>query len=241
VTDIFREVEEDVRRERIEKLWKEYGDYVLIGVAVVVLAVAGWQFWSYYHTQQLLKASDAYSKATLEAQSGNTAAAAAEFARLSKEAPGGYATLAKLQQANVLMSGGNVADAVTIYRQIEQGSDPSLAAIARIRHAWAIVDFSSQAEIVALVGPLTAANNDWKYSAREIIAYSDYRAGKVQAAIAAFKALADHPAAPPALRQRALAMMTFLSGGAGRNVGTVPEPLAPPKPADAPNNGTPTP
>jgi len=241
VTDIFREVEEDVRRERIEKLWKEYGDYVLVGVAVIVLAVAGWQFWSYYHTQQLLKASDAYSSATLKAQGGDSAAAAAEFARLSKEAPGGYATLARLQQANALMSSGHVADAVTIYRQVEQGSDPSLAAIARIRHAWAIVDFASKAEITALLGPLTAPNNDWKYSAREIIAYSDYRAGNTSAAIAAFKGLADHPGAPPALRQRALAMMTFLSGGAGSNVGTVPDAPPPPNPAATPNNGTPTP
>ncbi|MEI9929239.1 MAG: hypothetical protein WDM89_01380 [Rhizomicrobium sp.] len=43
MSDIFHEVEEDVRRERFEKLWKQYGDYAVAALAVVILAIAGLQ------------------------------------------------------------------------------------------------------------------------------------------------------------------------------------------------------
>ncbi len=244
MTDIFREVEEDVRRERIEKLWKQYGDYALAGIAVLIIAVAGWQFWKYYHAQQLQAASENYTHASLLAAGGDQTAAAGEFAKLAKGAPSGYAALARLQQANALMSAGQTGDAVTLYRQIEQGSDTSLGAIARLRHAWAIVDVASKADIAEILAPLNAPSSDWQYSAREVLAYADYHAGNTGPAVAAFKELADNTKAPANLRQRCQAMAAFLTAGAGRDVGNVP-PAPPPVPESAaaatPNNGTPSP
>ena len=58
MTDIFREVEEDVRRERFEKLWKQYGDYVVALAALLVIGAAGYQLWRYYEARQIAKASD---------------------------------------------------------------------------------------------------------------------------------------------------------------------------------------
>jgi hypothetical protein len=237
VTDIFREVEEDVRRERLEKLWKEYGDYVLAAIAVVVLAVAGYQFWTYYHTRQIMQASDNYMSASQHLAGGDAAEAVKTFSQLAKEAPSGYQSISRLELANSLVAAGNFADAVAVYKEIEKGDDPSLAAIARVRHAWAIVDFAPKSEVASLLAPLTASDSDWKYSAREVLAYSDFRNGDTRAAIAAFKGLADHPGAPPAMRLRAVDMVAFISGGAGHDVGSVPEPekKAPP----TPENGTP--
>jgi hypothetical protein len=242
VTDIFREVEEDVRRERIEKLWKQYGDYAIAGVAVIVLAVAGWQYWRYYHAKELSRASDAYSTATNKAAGGDTMGAAADFAKLAKDAPSGYATLAKLQQANALLGSGSTGDAVAIYKQIEKDGDSSLAAVARLRHAWAIVDLAPKSEVETLLAPLTDPASDWKYSAREVLAYSDYHNGNTKQATAAYKSLADNAKTPANLRQRAKVMESFLESGGGADVGSVPP--APPG-AVTPNNaqpsGTPSP
>ena len=44
MSDIFHEVEEEVRREHYEKLWKKYGNYVIAVASVLVLGVAyGWK------------------------------------------------------------------------------------------------------------------------------------------------------------------------------------------------------
>jgi hypothetical protein len=252
VSDIFREVEEDVRRERIEKLWKVYGDYAIAAFAVLILAIAGWQFWKSYHGKEIMRASDAYSAAQLKASTGDPAGAAADFGKLAKEAPGGYATLSRLEQANALIGSGNTGDAITIYKEIEKDGDSSLSSIARLRHAWAIVDVAPKKEVTDLLAPLADPASDWQYSAREVLAYSDYHNGDAAGALAAFKKLADDTRAPENLRQRAQAMQGFLQSGGGRDIGAVPppepKPAAPtaattPAPATAPaqNNGTPKP
>lgn len=244
MSDIFREVEEDVRRERIEKLWKQYSDYIIAGVAVIVLAVAGWQYWKSYHGKEIARASDAYTSAAQKAASGDTVGAATDFAKLSKDAPSGYSTVAKLEQANALLASGNTGDAVAIYKQIEQNDAPGIAAVARLRHAWAIADLAPKAEIETLLAPLTDPTSDWKYSAREVLAYVEYHSGDPVKAAAQFKALADDKKAPANLRQRALAMQSYVNSGGGADVGTVPPPLplAPtPQTPAAQNNGTPTP
>ena len=61
MSDIFREVEEDVRRERFEQIWKQYGDYIIAGVAVIVIAIAGYELWQRYEETQRLKSSETAS------------------------------------------------------------------------------------------------------------------------------------------------------------------------------------
>jgi hypothetical protein len=242
VSDIFREVEEDVRRERFEKLWKQYGDYAIAAFAVLIIAIAGWQFWKYYHGQQIVRASNAYATATQTASGGDPATAAGEFGTLAKDAPGGYAVLARLQQANSLMSAGDTINAVAIYKEIEGGKDPSLAAVARLRHAWAVVDSASVAQVTTILAPLNDPASEWKYAAREALAYSEYHNGDAAAAVSLFNGLAANTNAPQNLRQRAKAMATFIGAGGSKDTGTVPPaPAATPPAGPAPQNGTPTP
>src|ERR1700758_2715227 len=55
VTDIFREVEEDVRRERIEKLWKAYGNYVIAALVLLFVGIGAWQLWQRHEQQERAK------------------------------------------------------------------------------------------------------------------------------------------------------------------------------------------
>jgi hypothetical protein len=111
-----------------------------------------------------------------------------------------------------------------------------------LRHAWAIVDLAPKSEVETLLAPLTDPASDWKYSAREVLAYSDYHNGNTKQATAAYKSLADNAKTPANLRQRAKVMESFLESGGGADVGSVPP--APPG-AVTPNNaqpsGTPSP
>ncbi len=233
MTDIFREVEEDVRRERYEQLWKEYGDYVIAAAAVVVIAVAGFQLWRVYDQRQRANASVEFMNAEQLLEAGETGAAQSAFAHLEKSAPGGYASLAKFQEANAMLQAGNTADAVIIYKQIAAGKDDILGPAARIHAGWALVDTAPKSEIQSLVGPLTDRSNPWHGMAQDILAFADYRAGAMQAAIAEYQALSTDADAPAPLRGRAGWMVTFLKGGGAKNYGTVPPPPAPPS-ASAP-------
>ncbi len=228
MTDIFREVEEDVRRERYEQLWKEYGDYVIAGAAVVIIAVAAFQLWRVYDQRQRGNASVQFMNAEQLMEAGQTSAAQSAFARLEKEAPGGYASLAKFQEANAMLQAGNTGDAVIIYKQIAAGKDDILAPAARIHAGWALVDGAPKSEIQSLVGPLTDKANPWHGMAQDILAFADLRAGATPDAIREYQALSADSTAPAPLRARAGWIATFLKGGGARNYGTVPPPPAPP-------------
>jgi hypothetical protein len=227
VTDIFHEVEEEVRRERWEKIWKEYGDYIVAAAAFIVIAAAGWQLWRYYEHRAQLRASAEYLTAQQLLQTGQAPAAAEAFGKLAADAPHGYALISRLQEAGALQTAGRTADAVKLYMEVAHGGDPLLAAVGRIRAAWATVETSSRPDLEKLLAPLTDPSNAWNPMAREILAYWDFHNGKTQAALAEYKKLSADKTAPDALHQRSLAMTTYLGAGGGQDYGTVPPPPAP--------------
>jgi hypothetical protein len=229
VSDIFREVEEDVRRERLEKLWKKYGDYIIAGMAVIVVGVAGFKLWQHYQAVQIAKASVAYSTAMQLGNGGKSAEAAQVFANIAKNAPRGYAASARLAEADALFADGKTADAVALYKTIAQEDKTELGDLARIREAWALANSASKSDLQTLLAPLTDPKSAWRFMAREIIAYCDFRDGALKAAQSEYESLTAESDAPEAVRRRAAAMASLIRAGGGANYGTVPPPL---KPAD---------
>jgi hypothetical protein len=232
VSDIFREVEEDVRRERAQRIWKEYGDYIIAGVALVVIAAAGVQLWRYYQARETARASATYLQAEQMLDNGQIEHAVTAFGKLADDAPSGYARLARLQHADALLANGQEREAVQLYKEIAADDNELLANTARIRAGWATVESSSRGELEDLLAPVTGANSRWRHMAREILAYSDYRRGATDDAQKEYKKLADDKDAPSSLRDRARAMSIFIAAGGDHDYGTVP---APPKPPAAQN------
>jgi hypothetical protein len=228
VSDIFREVEEEVRRERVQKLWKQYGDYVIAVAALLIIAAAAYKLWGYYEQRAREKASNEYAAAQQLLESNRADQAATAFAKLADSAPSGYDVVARLQNADALAAEGNRDQAIALYKKIAAGDDPILASVARIREAWALVETAPRLQIETLLAPLTDPTNPWRFMAREILAYSDYRTGKLKAAQKEYETLAGETDAPIGVRQRANAMATFLKAGGDANFGTVPPPPTPP-------------
>jgi hypothetical protein len=227
VTDIFHEVEEEVRRERYQILWKKYGDYVIAAVAVIAIAIAGYKFWQRYETQQLLNASAAFNAAQKAAETGNNTAAAQAFASLAKTAPKGYAELSRLAEAGALLAANNRSDALTLYKSIADSTSP-LASVARLRAAWAMADTAPRSELQTLLAPLTTPSSAWRYAAGEILAYADYHAGNLKQSQAEYESLAKEADAPRTIRGRADAMATFIRAGGDKEFGTMPKSALPP-------------
>jgi hypothetical protein len=234
VTDIFQEVEEDVRRERFEKLWKQYGDYIIAGVAALAVGVAGYKLWDKYQYQQRLEASKTFMQAVQAADTGNVQAATATYGKLVKSGPGGYAIVAKLGQANSQLATDNRSEALTIYKSVADKDSSQLGAVARIRAAWIMVESAPKSDLEAWLAPLNVQSNPWHFMAREIMAYADYRAGALAVAGTEYRQLADDKDAPSGLRGRANAMAIFIKAGGDKNFGTVPKPAAPQLPAGVP-------
>ena len=219
MSDIFREVEEDVRREKLQKFWKAYGDYVIALAALIIIGIAGFELWQRYQATQRDKAAVAFVAAQ---RITDPRQAAQAFADLTKTAPSGYRLLARMSQANSMFSSGQRDAAIAIYKEIADQDKGPTGSVARLRAGWALADTSSRAELEALVAPLETPGNVWKEMADELLAYSDYHNHQALKAAGEFEALAANPNASVGLRQRARAMSAFLKQGGAKDFGTVP-------------------
>jgi hypothetical protein len=219
VSDIFREVEEDVRRERLQKLWKAYGSYAVVAVALLFAGIAGWQFWERHDQQERQKVSDAFIAAQ---RITNPQSAASAFADLARTAPKGYAQVARLSQAGAMLTSGQRDGAIDLYKQIAKDDSGLIGSVARLRAGWALAETASRTALVELLKPLDQPGNAWRQNAREVLAYADYRAMDTKSALAKYSELAADPESPQGLRSRAQAMAAFLRNGGAVNYGTVP-------------------
>jgi hypothetical protein len=234
LSDIFSEVEEEVRRERFAQLWKQYGDYVIAGAALVVIAVAGWQIYQRYETNQRLKASETLIAAQSMSENGAAERANAALGVVAKDAPGGYAKMARLTEAGTLLESGRRDEAIEIYKSIAASDHGPLGKAALIRAGWALSDVSSKPELQTLLAPVSGPADPWRFTVREILAFADYHAHDLKTAEAEFHALANDKEAPDGLQHRAAAMADFVKMGGQANYGSVPKPPPPPIPPAGP-------
>jgi len=231
LSDIFREVEEDVRREKLEKFWKAYGDYVIALVALIILGIAGFELWQRYQASQRDKAAVAFAAAQ---RISDPRRAAEAFADLAQNAPGGYRLLSRLEQANSMLAAGQRPSAITLYKEIADEDKGGIGAVARLRAGWAAADTTSRSDLQSLLAPLETQSSVWKPMADEILAYSDYRNHDTAKATQEFDTLANSPTTPGGLKARARAMAAFLKQGGDKNIGTVPALGPAPGPASGP-------
>jgi hypothetical protein len=224
VSDIFREVEEDVRRERFEKLWRAYGSYAIAALVLLFAGIGGWQFWQRHELQERQKFSDSFLAAQ---RISNPQTAASTFADLARNAPKGYGMVARLSQAGAMFTSGQRAGAIDLYKQIAKDDSGPIGSVARLRAAWALAESASRTELTELLKPLDQPGNAWRPNAREVLAYADYRAMDTKSALAKYNELALAPESPNGLRARARAMADFLKNGGAVSYGTVPADAVP--------------
>ncbi len=213
--NVFREIDEELRRDRLLALWRKYGRLAIGGALAVVVVVAAQVGWEEYSRQQTLAVGVQYHTATELLGQGNEDTARAAFAMIGKEGGEGYASLARFHEAALVSAKGDTEGAIQIYREIaEDGDTPvTLRNLARILGAYRRIDREDPDTLVSELEPLAAAESPWRHSALEITALVAIRSGERAKAREIYTGLAADPDAPEMLRQRAEEMSTALGEG----------------------------
>ena len=213
MSDIFREIDEELRRDQLDKLWKRYGGYVIGFAVVIVLIVAAFVGWREYQRRQGEAASVRYAAALEIAGKEDAGKAAEAFGVLAREATSGPAVLARFQEAALRAKAGDAAGAIAIYKAL--AADGSVDAVyrelAQLLSAMHQIPTADPKSLIADLEPLTKEGSPWRPSALELTALAHLRAGERDAARDIYKKLADDLAAPQALRQRAAEMAAALA------------------------------
>lgn len=205
-SELFREVEEEVRKERYKALAKRFGPYAVGLVLVVVAAVGGWFGYQAWESSRADDDARAYVSAVGLLREGRSMEAADALAVLATEASGGYRALAMLQRGAALEEEGMDAAAAETYRGLaaDGRAPPSLRAVARLRAGLAALQAGEGAAAIRQdLGPLLAAANPYRDLAAEVEALALLQDGQRSAAIEAFQALAGGPQTAAGVARRA--------------------------------------
>ena len=204
MADIFREIDEDLRRDRMIRLWQRHGRHVIAAAFLIVAATGAYVLWDSHRRQQDEMLGLRYSEATVLAQTDISKATGA-FETLAAEGSTGYATLSRLQAAVLKAKGSDKAGGVATLKAMaaDGGVDQPYRDLALLLSASFGADDEAPADIEARLQPLTADANPWRFSALELTALVRLKAGDKAGALKLYQQLADDLEAPPSLRARA--------------------------------------
>jgi hypothetical protein len=203
VADIFHEVDEEVRREQLKKLWDRYSIYLIALAVLIVAGMAGWRGYEYWVAKKAAAAGAEFEAAIALNEEG-AAEAEAAFAKVAADAPAGYRVLARMRAAGALAQ-SKPADAVKAYDELS--TDASLGIIwqdlAAVRAGLLLVDTAPLADMRRRLDPVTEPTRSFRHSARELLALSAWRNHDVAAARKYIDMIAGDAESPIGVRARA--------------------------------------
>lgn len=230
---LAREIDEELRREQLLKLWERYGTYVIAAVVVIIAGIGGYKYYEHRRTQAAETAGARFTTAAREAAQDKKAEAQKALEEVARTAPAGYSALARLRLAAAEREAGKTAQAATAFEAIakESGLDPLLADYAQLQAAMLRLDSASWTEMQNRLNDLAAESNPWRFSARELLALAAQKAGKADEARTQYQRLLSDRNTPPSIGGRARMMMAMLTeaelANASPAVVPAPEPKAP--------------
>jgi hypothetical protein len=213
VADIFQEVDEEVRRERLQKLWEKYNIVIIAGALLIVAGVGGWRGYEYWQTKKAGEAGAAFEAAIDLSTAGKHAEAEAAFTKIAADAPAGYRGLAKLRAAAELAQTDS-KKAVEAYDALANDSslDQTLRDLANVRAGMLLVDGAPLAEMQRRLQALAEPPRAFRHAARELIALSAWRNGDAATAKKYIDMISGDQETPPGTRTRAEILSALLAG-----------------------------
>jgi hypothetical protein len=210
---LIREIEEEVRREKLTKLWNTYGMWVIGGLGAFVLLVAGWQWYTAYKIDRSQKAGAQFEEAVALLEGDKKKEGLALLELLTKEGSPAHATLARLQLAANHRKAGEVDKAAALYKTVadDTSADQLLRSFAKLQNASLKVDHGSWTDAKNRLNDLANDASPWRHTARELLGLAAFKHKKWSEAKEAYSNLLADAAAPPTIKQRAQTALALIT------------------------------
>lgn len=232
-SDTFlREVDEELRRERMNRVMTRYGWAILAAIVLVLGAIGGWIWWQNRQQQQAAVEGETLVAALDSLEVGNSKAAEPQIGQLAESGRDGYRLAALFTRANMQIQAGNRPAALATLKAIatdEDAAEPYRQA-ALVRQTSLEFDSLQPQVVIQRLGPLARPGEPWFGTAGEMVAVAYLKMGRQQQAGQLFQRLGKDESVPPSIRTRAVQM----AGSLGFNA--LEEQLAPGTAPAAPTN-----
>jgi hypothetical protein len=211
VSELFDEVDEEVRRDQLKKLWDKYSIVIIAGAILIIAGVGGWRGYQYFEAKKAAEVGAAYEAASELADANKHAEAEAAFTKIAATAPSGYRVLARLRAATELAARDSQAAA----KQFDEiAADRSVSAadqdLAKIRAAGLVLETTPYTNMTQRLEPATSPNSTYRHTARELLALSAWRSNDVAATRKWLDLITTDVETPASLRNRAELLQALL-------------------------------
>lgn len=246
----IREVNEELRQDRIKALWTRFGVIIAVVAVVAVIATIAYVVWDRHRASVAAAAGDAFLTATEQAEGGDTPGAIAALESLAAEGVGAYPDLARLRIGSLQATAGDMAAAVASFDAVANSSaaPQPLRDVAAVRAGYILVDTGSVEDVRQRVERLTGDANALRAPAREALGLATWKAGDLDSASGFFGEIVQDFAAPDGIAERAGilqelidAEVPFAPGVVPADTGSLPADGAPTDAPAAPEAAAPSP
>ena len=213
----FREVDEELRSDRVRQAWARYGRFVIAALVVFVIAVAGWRSWEWYTNAQAEQAGDAFLAAVELLEDDKRDEALVALRRIEAEGNDTYRVMARMRIASELAETGETAEAVTLYDAViaDEAADAEQRALARIRAAIILVDTGTLDDVRSRIGSLAGPGGPYRHSARELLGLAQYKDEQLEEAYNTLVTVVDDAEAPQGVRDRTSMLLELIAAKGG--------------------------
>lgn len=189
MSDLLKEIQEEIERERWLALWQRYGRYVImaaIAIVVVVIIQATWKTYRYARSEE-------YTTEIMNAVRNPNAKA---FEEAAKKTGGVHQGIAELIHAQLLIAEGKDKEVQALLKSLAAGGKDMPSELARALTAHGAVMDERHSAFYATV--------------LEQGAWAAIEAKEYDAAVKALKALEQVDTAPESMKERAKSALAFI-------------------------------
>ncbi len=212
MSDIFHEVDEEVQRDKIAKLWTRYQTPIFVVAFLIVAATGAFTYYENTRVKAAEAANARFQAAAQLAHEGKTQEAVAAFEALAKDGPRGYSALGRLRAA-IETAKTDKAKAIAELDAISEDKnvDRLTQQVAMLRAAIYVMEEGDRQKTELRLGPLMTSDGPFRFTAQEWNALDALENGDYDEADRTFELLLADREAPASMRQRAAAYQGLLN------------------------------
>lgn len=215
MTDVFREIDEEVRRDRLAQIWSRYNALIVGAAVLLVLAVAGWRFYEHRNLLAAQRTGAELDAALRQLRDPDQSAVGEKaMAAIATGEAAGYRAIARFR-LNAELARTDAEAAATAYDAMSRDAtlDANFQSLAALRAAMLRVDSLAYVDFRKSVEAFAAPTGPWRHTARELLGVSALKAGETEEAGRWFDQLVTDPATPGVLKQRGDLYLALVRAG----------------------------
>jgi hypothetical protein len=204
----LREVDEELRRERVNTFFARYTWHLVAAVVLFLAAIGGVIWWQNKEQANRGLEGEALLEAIQKAEVGNRPASLAKAQEISDSGADGYRVAASFLKASNEAEAGNAAAAAATLRAIAEDEDLAepYRQAALIRQTLLEYDRLQPQAVIQRLGPLARPGQPWFGTAGELVAIAHLRLRQNDRAGQLFARIARDETVPSSIRTRAVQM-----------------------------------